>query len=296
MAKLSNKTKIVALSAVVASTGVIAYASNEASKKDAEQNVDTANLIVEKISKNRVKISVDNVGESAKAFQLSLKIDGNVKFNEDNINWLVSKKKSKAVETDYLLSKDKKEIDIFVASDSELDRQGSLLEVCEIDLDNAGIKSDSSYKIVPNMDNDKIAYKSIDVNNNQVEVANMTYDDTNVLSMNTPPKIALKSLENSETDIDDNIDNGFTVGDNIDNDFTVDVNDDVEIDTENNVIKIKEGYDFNKNAKLFVEVSDEEDKNIGEDNITVEIVETTEANEKKKSNKDKDIDLSPIHI
>ena len=292
MAKLSNKTKIVALSAVVASTGVIAYASNEASKKDAEQNVDTANLIVEKISKNRVKISVDNVGESAKAFQLSLKIDGNVKFNEDNINWLVSKKKSKAVETDYLLSKDKKEIDIFVASDSELDRQGSLLEVCEIDLDNAGIKSDSSYKIVPNMDNDKIAYKSIDVNNNQVEVANMTYDDTNVLSMNTPPKIALKSLENSETDIDDNIDNGFTVGDNIDNDFTVDVNDDVEIDTKNNVIKIKEGYDFNKNAKLFVEVSDEEDKNIGEDNITVEIIEATDDNKGNKPPKEIDIDTS----
>ena len=285
MAKLSNKTKIVALSAVVASTGVIAYASNEASKKDAEQNVDTANLIVEKISKNRVKISVDNVGESAKAFQLSLKIDGNVKFNEDNINWLVSKKKGKAVETDYLLSKDKKEIDIFVASDSELDRQGSLLEVCEIDLDNAGIKSDSSYKIVPNMDNDKIAYKSIDVNNNQVEVANMTYDDTNVLSMNTPPKIALKSLENSETTTLD-------TNDNIDNDITVDVNDDVEIDTKNNVIKVKEGYDFNKNAKLFVEVSDEEDKNIGEDNISVEIVETTDDNKGNKPPKELDIDTS----
>ena len=285
MAKLSNKTKIVALSAVVASTGVIAYASNEASKKDAEQNVDTANLIVEKISKNRVKISVDNVGESAKAFQLSLKIDGNVKFNEDNINWLVSKKKGKAVETDYLLSKDKKEIDIFVASDSELDRQGGLLEVCEIDLDNAGIKSDSSYKIVPNMDNDKIAYKSIDVNNNQVEVANMTYDDTNILSMNTPPKIALKSLENSETTTLD-------TNDNIDNDITVDVNDDVEIDTKNNVIKVKEGYDFNKNAKLFVEVSDEEDKNIGEDNISVEIVETTDDNKGNKPPKELDIDTS----
>ena len=285
MAKLSNKTKIVALSAVVASTGVIAYASNEASKKDAEQNVDTANLIVEKISKNRVKISVDNVGESAKAFQLSLKIDGNVKFNEDNINWLVSKKKSKAVETDYLLSKDKKEIDIFVASDSELDRQGSLLEVCEIDLDNAGIKSDSSYKIVPNMDNDKIAYKSIDVNNNQVEVANMTYDDTNILSMNTPPKIALKSLENSETTTLD-------TNDNIDNDITVDVNDDVEIDAKNNVIKVKEGYDFNKNAKLFVEVSDEEDKNIGEDNITVEIIEATDDNKGNKPPKEIDIDTS----
>lgn len=292
MAKLSNKTKIVALSAVVASTGVIAYASNEASKKDAEQNVDTANLIVEKISKNRVKISVDNVGESAKAFQLSLKIDGNVKFNEDNIKWLVSKKKNRRIEKDYLLSKDKKEIDIFVASDSELDRQGSLLEICEIDLDNAGIKSDSSYKIVPNMDNDKIAYKSIDVNNNQVEVANMTYDDKNILSMNTPPKIALKNLENSETDIDDNIDNGFTVGDNIDNDFTLDVNDDVEIDAKNNVIKIKEGYDFNKNAKLFVEVSDEEDKNIGEDNISVEIVETTDDNKGNKPPKEIDIDTS----
>ena len=46
MTKLSPKAKAVALSAIVASTGVIAYASNEASKKEAEQSVYTANLIV----------------------------------------------------------------------------------------------------------------------------------------------------------------------------------------------------------------------------------------------------------
>ena len=125
MTKLSPKAKVVALSAIVASTGVIAYASNEASKKEAEQSVDTANLIVEKIGKDKVKISVDNVENTVKAFQLSLKIDGNVKFKDSNIKWLlnednkVQEKTDKLIETDYVLNSDSKEIDKFVESDSE---------------------------------------------------------------------------------------------------------------------------------------------------------------------------------
>lgn len=249
MTKISPKAKTIALSAVAASTAAVAYASNEVSKKDSEQSVDTANLIVEKIGKDRVKLSIDNVENAVKAFQLSLKIEGNVKFNDNYIKWLTTidnkdgKNADKPVETDYILSNDKKEIDIFVASNSELYRNGRILEICEINLKQTGLKSNSSYKIVPNTKDQKVAYKSIDTNNNQVEEANMAFDNTE-LSLNTAPTISLKEL----------------------------VNDDVTVDAVNNIIKVKEGYDFNTNAKSFVEVNDE-DEEISLENVTVTTVD-----------------------
>ena len=259
MTKLSPKAKVVALSAIVASTGVIAYASNEASKKEAEQSVDTANLIVEKIGKDKVKISVDNVENTVKAFQLSLKIDGNVKFKDSNIKWLlnednkVQEKTDKLIETDYVLNSDSKEIDIFVASESELAKKGRVLEICEIDVEMLASKSNSSYKIVPNTDNGKVTFKSVDTNNNQVEEANMTFDDT-TLSINTPPTITLKDTKHKGIDKEEDAD--------------------VEVDVAKNTITVKEGYDFNAVAKSFVEVKDEEES-ISEDKITVTKVDTS---------------------
>lgn len=259
MTKLSPKAKAVALSAIVASTGVIAYASNEASKKEAEQSVDTANLIVEKVSKDKVKISVDNVENAVKAFQLSLKIDGNVKFKDSSIKWLLNEdnqsqeKTEKLVETDYVLNSDNKEIDIFVASESELAKKGRTLEICEIDVEMLALKSNSSYKILPNTDNGKVAFKSVDTNNNQVEEANMTFDET-ALSINTPPTITLKDTKHKGIDKEEDAD--------------------VEVDIANNTITVKEGYDFNAVAKSFVEVKDEEES-ISEDKITVTKVDTS---------------------
>lgn len=259
MTKLSPKAKAVALSAIVASTGVIAYASNEVSKKEAEQSVDTANLIVEKIGKEKVKISVDNVENAVKAFQLSLKIDGNVKFKDSSIKWLlnednkVQEKTDKLIETDYLLNSENKEIDIFVASESELAKKGRVLEICEIDVEKLALKSNSSYKIVPNTDNGKVAFKSVDTNNNQVEEANMTFDET-TLSINTPPTITLKDTKHKGIDKEEDAD--------------------VEVDVANNTIAVKEGYDFNKVAKSFVEVKDEEES-ISEEKITVTEVDTS---------------------
>lgn len=259
MTKLSPKAKAVALSAIVASTGVIAYASNEVSKKEAEQSVDTANLIVEKIGKDKVKISVDNVEKAVKAFQLSLKIDGNVKFKDSSIKWLLNEdnqgqgKADKLVETDYVLNSENKEIDIFVASESELAKKGRVLEICEIDVEKLALKSNSSYKIVPNTDNGKVAFKSVDTNNNQVEEANMTFDDT-TLSINTPPTITLKDTKHKGIDKEEDAD--------------------VEVDVANNTIAVKEGYDFNAVAKSFVEVKDEEES-ISEEKITVTEVDTS---------------------
>ena len=262
MTKLSPKAKAVALSAIVASTGVIAYASNEVSKKEAEQNVDTANLIVEKTGKDKVKISVDNVENAVKAFQLRLKIDGNVKFKDSSIKWLLNEDnqgqekadKDKLVETDYVLNSDNKEIDIFVASESELSKKGRVLEVCEIDVEKLALRSNSSYKIVPNTENSKVAFKSVDTNNNQVEEANMIFDET-TLSINTPPTITLKDTKHKGIDKEEDAD--------------------VEVDVANNTITVKEGYDFNAVAKSFVEVKDEEEENISEDKITVTKVDTS---------------------
>lgn len=255
MAKLSPKTKVVALSAVVASTAVVAYASNEISNHNNEANTDKAKLLVDKIDKDTVKISIDNVKDTVKAFQLSLKIDGNVKFlgGDENIKWLTTTNKDEAdssIINNYKLSNDKKTIDIFVTADSELQKKGPVLEVCEIKVDKVGLKSDSSYKILPNTEEGKVAYKSIDTNNSSTEENDMLSDDK-VLSINTPPKIRLKeSLNNGDTNSGDSLRNNEPI-----------------IDTKNNIIKIKEGYAFD--AKEFVEVSDEEDTNIGKEEVKI---------------------------
>lgn len=266
MAKLSPKTKVVALSAVVASTAAVAYASNEISNHNNEANTDKAKLLVDKIDKDTVKISIDNIKDSVKAFQLSLKIDGNVKFlgGDENIKWLTTTNKDEvdnSIINNYKLSNDKKTIDIFVTADSELPKKGPVLEVCEIKVDKVGLKSESSYKILPNTEEGKVAYKSIDTNNSSTEENDMLSDDK-VLSINTPPKIRLKeSLNNGDTSSEESLRDNEPI-----------------IDTKNNIIKIKEGYAFD--AKEFVEVSDEEDTNI--DKEAVEITYTNSNGEQQK--------------
>lgn len=246
MAKVNNKTKAIVLSALVASTTAAVYANKDAIKNNKEANVDTAKLIVEKISKDKVKISIENVNDASKAFQLSLKIEGDVTFrNENTINWLTNidssedVKTQNTIENDYVLSNNNKTIDIFVASDKELNKKGSTIEVCELNLSKSSLKSNSDYKIVPNSENG-ISYKSIDVNNKSTEVTQMDYDLDNILKFNTPPIITLKDSSN---------------------------NDYPKIDKENKTITIKEGYAFKAND--FVDISDEEDTNISKENIEV---------------------------
>lgn len=248
MANKKSKTKVIALSALVASTSVVGiYANRESVKNNSEENVETAKLLVDKIDKDTVKVSIENVNHASKAFQLSLKIDGNVQFidNQESVKWLTSVETNKnsniesIIQNDYILSEDKKSIDIFVTSDDELDRKGSIIEVCEIDLNKTNLKSSSDYKIIPS---DVKPYKSVDINNKSITVANMDYDIDNILKFNNAPKIELKSDVESES--------GYP-----------------KIDIKNNIITIKEGYEFK--AKDFILVKDDEDGNIPVDNVEV---------------------------
>ena len=108
------------------------------------------NLNIDKIDKDTVKISVDNITEAIKSLQLSLEIPSGAKFaSEDAIKWLV--KDSESIQKNIRISNQGKYLDILIVSDEELDRDGSKLDICEIDvakLDSiVGAKS-SGYKIV----------------------------------------------------------------------------------------------------------------------------------------------------
>lgn len=266
MVSKKSKTKAIALSALIASTATAAvvYANKDSLKNSNDANVEIAKLLVDKIDKDTVKVSIENVNHAAKAFQLSLMIDGNVEFKgeESSIKWLtnidtgkngtesLNTQENKEIERDYILSDDKKSIDIFVTSNSEIERKGSIIEVCEIDLSKASLKSNSDYSIVPSLEEGKMAYKSVDVNNKSVEAAVMDYDVDNILKFNTPPTIVL-----------------------------VDSVEDTNITIENNMVTIKEGQEFV--AKDFVIISDEEDKDISKNNIVVTDEEGNEIPESK---------------
>lgn len=264
MSKFDSKAKVITLTALLASTTMVTYASQKA-LKSIEESAYTAKLLVDKIDKDTVKISLDNINNSAKAFQLSLEVDGDATFNEENITWLTSENEEERTNNNIVnsvkVSDDKKKIDIFVSSDNELNKQGAVLEVCEIDLSKTGTTKNSKYKIIPNIEEGKISYKSVDENNKSLEVESMNYDKDLVLSFNTAPIISLKThVTLPELYEAESTEEGNDDGQVIEN------NNDPIIDADNNIITITEGYEFE--AKSFIAIYDE-DEELTLDNVKI---------------------------
>ncbi len=92
MKNVKSKVKIFVLGAaastVIASAGH-AYKTNAQQQKNLSDN--SIELNVEKQDRDTIKIYLSNFSDLAKSLQLSVKIDdGNVKFNEEEIKWLVN--------------------------------------------------------------------------------------------------------------------------------------------------------------------------------------------------------------
>ena len=217
--KKKNK-RFVNLMAISTVTAVIfAYSINGVADNKKVSNKVAVELGVEKIEKDKVKIKLDNFTPVIKSLQLSLKIDGNAKFKENSIEWLV-KSKSKDIKTHTKISDDKKSMEIFIISNEPLDKNGGELEICEINVTKDGNGS-SAYTINANVNNDGNSYSYI-INDTNKQVSGNDIANLNMekLTINSSPVISLKNLA---TVVDGNI--FVSKGDNFDAKSYIVVND-----------------------------------------------------------------------
>ena len=211
---------------------VFAYSKNSSADNNKVSNP-SVELNVEKISRDKVKIALSNFTPVIKSLQINLEINGNVKFVEDSINWLVSSD-SNDVKTHVKMGNDKKGMEIFIVSNDALNKVGGTLDICEIEVSKISNGS-SAYSIDASVNSDGISYSYVVNDTNKqvsgIDMANLSEDK---LTINSLPVISLK---NSSSIVDGKI-------------------------------VISKGDTFD--AKSYIEVTDEEDGVISTDNVTVE--------------------------
>ena len=193
MKKVNTKTKVIALStAAVMTTAIYLKSDNVTNAEQYAQVSDNAiELNVDKQNKDTIKLSLSNFSDLAKSLQLSVKIEGNAIFTDDSIKWLV-KSQNDDLKTDVKISADKKQMDIFILSNSNIEIDGGLLEICEINVAKENKNSTEGYTVVPNVNSEGIAYNYIiDGTNKQVKGSDIVNSIKDKLTVNTAPVISL---------------------------------------------------------------------------------------------------------
>ncbi len=254
MNKAKSRKKVIALSVAAASSVALAtYTVTSMAENNGVKDPTALNLNVDKIDKDTVKISVDNITEAIKSLQLSLEIPSGAKFvSENDTKWLV--KDSEGIQKDIIISNGGKYLDILILSNEELDRDGSKLDICEIDvaaLDSVLGGKSSGYQILPRKNGNETSYTYVVTNTNKSKSGNNIENSSDeMLKINTPPTISLK-----EGTIDEAI-------------------------ISNGRIEVIEGYDFDKNFKSFVDANDTD----GEIKDITYSVESKDGNKVEKIN------------
>ena len=193
MKNVNTKTKVIALStAAVMTTAIYLKSDNVTNAEQYAQVSDNAiELNVDKQNKDTIKLSLSNFSDLAKSLQLSVKIEGNATFTDDSIKWLV-KSQNDDLKTDVKISADKKQMDIFILSNSNIEIDGGLLEICEINVAKENKNSTEGYTVVPNVNSEGIAYNYIiDGTNKQVKGSDIVNSSKDKLTVNTAPVISL---------------------------------------------------------------------------------------------------------
>ena len=193
MKKVNTKTKVIALStAAVMTTAIYLKSDNITNAEQYAKITDNAiELNVDKQDKDTIKLYLSNFSDLVKSLHLSVKIEGNAKFTDDSINWLV-KSEANDLKTDVKISNDKKQMDIFVLSTSNIEIDGGILEICEIDVTKENKNSTEGYKVVPNVDAEGVAYNYIiNETNKQVKGSDIVNSSLDKLTINSAPVISL---------------------------------------------------------------------------------------------------------
>ena len=83
-------------------------------------------------------------------------------------------------------------MDIFILSNSNIEIDGGLLEICEINVAKENKNSTEGYTVVPNVNSEGIAYNYIiDGTNKQVKGSDIVNSSKDKLTVNTAPVISL---------------------------------------------------------------------------------------------------------
>ena len=211
---------------------VFAYSKNSSADNNKVSNP-SVELNVEKVSRDKVKISLSDFTPVIKSLQLSLEIDGNAKFEGDSINWLVASD-SNDLKTHVKMSNDNKKMEIFAVSSDALKKNGGTLDICEIEVSKVS-NGTSAYSIDATLNSNGVSYSYvINDTNKQVAGIDMANLSDKKLTINSEPVI---TLNNSPSVADGKI-------------------------------IISKGDTFD--AKAYIEVTDEEDGIISTDKVTVE--------------------------
>ena len=192
----------IASTLVFTSTAVGAYAIGNIIDSKSQDIGNKLKLDVEKIDRDTVKVSIDNVKDIPKALQFSIKLDGNVslKNGEDSIHDLVKSESKKKVKntlsqeasnilTDYTYNEKDNTIDVLITSDNSLPKNGNKIDVFTLDIESNSVEESgaSTYKVVPVNTEE---YKYVSNANKEYNNLGVAYDDK-VISMNTAPTITM---------------------------------------------------------------------------------------------------------
>ena len=205
MRKLKSSVKSAVVSTVaLTSTAAIIYAAPNLVSKEAKTN-DIGNklkLDVEKIDRDTVKVSIDNIKDIPKSIQFSLKLDGDIELanGESSIKDLINpqvkarlanneyQEKTNEILTDYTYNKKDNTIDVLITAENSLPKNGNKIEVFELDVkakDKLTKEGGTTYKVVPN---DEDEYKYLSVTNKEYNDLGVAFDNT-AITLNTAPTI-----------------------------------------------------------------------------------------------------------
>ena len=189
MKKLNTKKFMFSLSAItVTAAGAIFFSqSGGAATPVTEDNI---GLAIDKLDKDTLKISLSNVVEMPKALQFSVKLDGDISFNEDSLNWLVTNTANSEVQKQVKLSDDKKALDFYIVSNQPLTKSGGTIEIGEINVISS--KEATKYTLTSDVHEDGTGYKYVvNATNKQVTGPALTVDNGGALTYNTLPQLEL---------------------------------------------------------------------------------------------------------
>lgn len=199
--KPSVKTAIVS-ALVLTSTVACTYAIDNVINSKSQDNENKLKLAVEKIDRDTVKVSIDNIQDIPKSLQFSIKLEGNIslKDGEASIHDLVKAESDKKVKntlnqeasnilTDYTYNKKDNTIDVLITSDNSLPKNGNKVDVFTLDIGSNSISKGSAttYKVVAANEGD---YKYISNTNKEYNNLGVVYDDSEI-TMNEAPTITV---------------------------------------------------------------------------------------------------------
>ena len=183
----------------VTSTAAIAYAAPKVINSNSESTENNFILDVEKVDSDTVKVSLDNIEDIPRALQFSLKLDGVVLKEENNIpiiKDLINQNNSDKIITDYTYNKETNTIDVLITAEDSIPKNGNEVEVFELDLVASSNNESRKYNIT-NGENSEYKYVS---NTNKEYIKGVSVANSQ-LTINTNPSI--KMNENSYIEINE---------------------------------------------------------------------------------------------